>query len=65
VGFDFAVAEAEQLIVADAEVRGDMGEIWARYGRDTGAIWARYGGVMGEIWAWYGRDTGEIRARYG
>ena len=29
--------------------RGDIGEMWARYGRDVGEMWARYGRGMGEI----------------
>ena len=28
-------------------IRGDMGEIWVRYGGDMGEIWGRYGGDVG------------------
>ena len=42
------VVEAVRDTEALGHPLGRMGEIWARYGRDTGGIWARYGEIKGD-----------------
>ena len=42
-------ADGEQLAAQVEVLRGDVGEMWGRYGRDMGEIWARWARLR-EIW---------------